>query len=92
LPFKPGTFNGCISVSAIQWLCVASSSKQNVYSRIKKFFIQLYMILKPNSKAIFQFYPENAEQCDMITNAALKAGFSGGLVIDYPNSPKAKKL
>ena len=27
----------------------------------------------------------------MITTAAMKSGFSGGLVIDYPNSAKAKK-
>ena len=28
----------------------------------------------------------------MITNAALKSGFSGGLVVDYPNSSKMKKI
>ena len=27
----------------------------------------------------------------MITNAAIKCGFSGGLVVDYPNSALAKK-
>lgn len=27
----------------------------------------------------------------MITTAAMKSGFSGGLVVDYPNSTKAKK-
>ncbi len=27
----------------------------------------------------------------MITAAAIKCGFSGGLVVDYPNSTKAKK-
>jgi 18S rRNA (guanine1575-N7)-methyltransferase len=27
----------------------------------------------------------------MITSAAMKSGFSGGLIIDYPNSTKAKK-
>ena len=27
----------------------------------------------------------------MITNAAMKNGFTGGLIIDYPNSKKAKK-
>ena len=27
----------------------------------------------------------------MITNAALKNGFTGGLIVDYPNSKKAKK-
>ena len=28
----------------------------------------------------------------MITKAALKAGFSGGVVVDFPNSSKNKKL
>ena len=27
----------------------------------------------------------------MITTAAMKSGFTGGLVVDYPNSTKAKK-
>ena len=27
----------------------------------------------------------------MLTSAAMKAGFSGGLVVDYPHSTKAKK-
>jgi 18S rRNA (guanine1575-N7)-methyltransferase len=38
-----------------------------------------------------QFYPDGKHQLEMITSAALKAGFSGGLVVDYPNSTKAKK-
>jgi 18S rRNA (guanine1575-N7)-methyltransferase len=28
----------------------------------------------------------------MISNAAIKSGFSGGLVVDYPNSALAKKF
>lgn len=28
----------------------------------------------------------------MITNAALKNGFTGGLIVDFPNSKKAKKF
>ena len=27
----------------------------------------------------------------MITSAAMKAGFRGGIVVDFPNSTKAKK-
>lgn len=27
----------------------------------------------------------------MITSAAMKSGFTGGLVVDYPNSTRAKK-
>lgn len=40
---------------------------------------------------MFQFYPENSDQIDLITNQAMRAGFYGGVVIDFPNSAKAKK-
>ena len=36
-------------------------------------------------------YPENAKQAELLTSAAMRAGFSGGLVVDFPNSAKAKK-
>jgi len=31
-------------------------------------------------------------QMELITQQSMKAGFTGGVVIDYPNSAKAKKL
>ena len=31
-------------------------------------------------------------QVELITQQAMRAGFTGGLVVDYPNSSKAKKL
>ena len=40
---------------------------------------------------MFQFYPENPSQLELITSQAMKSGFTGGLVVDYPNSTKAKK-
>lgn len=43
-------------------------------------------------RAVLQFYPENSAQVEMITAQAMKAGFTGGLVVDYPNSTKAKKV
>ena len=30
-------------------------------------------------------------QMELITQQAMRAGFTGGVVIDYPNSTKAKK-
>ena len=42
-------------------------------------------------RAVFQFYPENARQIEMITSQSMRAGFTGGLVVDFPNSTKAKK-
>ena len=32
------------------------------------------------------------KQVEMITTASMKAGFTGGLVVDYPNSSKVVKL
>merc|ERR1711935_717240 len=43
------------------------------------------------AKIAFQFYPSGKEQVELISNAAMKSGFSGGIVVDYPNSSLAKK-
>ena len=51
----------------------------------------MYACLVKGARCAFQFYPSSAEQVEMITNAALKNGFTGGLIIDFPNSKKAKK-
>lgn len=41
---------------------------------------------------MFQFYPENDDQIKMISDAALDAGFGGGVTVDFPNSTKARKF
>jgi len=41
---------------------------------------------------VLQFYPESNEQTELITAQATRAGFFGGVVVDYPNSTKAKKF
>ena len=91
LPFRPGSFDGVISISAIQWLCYSDSQDQNPKTRLNRFFSSLYAVLKKNGTAVLQFYPENAEQAVLISQIASKVGFTGGVVIDYPNSSKAKK-
>lgn len=91
LPYRPGSFDGVISISAIQWLCYSDSTDQDPKLRLNRFFSSLYSVLKKDAKAVLQFYPENAEQTLLIAQAASKVGFAGGVVIDYPNSSKAKK-
>ena len=90
-PFRPGVFDGAISISAVQWLCNADNSAHEPRRRLKAFFTQLYRCLRRGAKAVLQFYPDGAKQAEMITTAALRVGFSGGLVVDYPNSTRAKK-
>ena len=38
-------------------------------------------------------FPDKADilQAEMLTSTAMKAGFSGGLVVDFPHSTRAKK-
>lgn len=41
---------------------------------------------------MFQFYPESDQQIQLIMSHATRCGFGGGLVVDYPNSKKARKF
>jgi len=92
MPFRAGSFDGAISISALQWLCQSDKSYHNPVKRLYKFFSSLYGCLTRGARAVFQFYPETPNQVDMITQQAMKAGFTGGLVVDYPNSTRAKKM
>lgn len=91
LRFRPGTFDGAISISALQWLCNCDRKGQEPFRRLRQFFERLYLCLTKGARAVMQFYPETASQVEMITAAAMRAGFGGGLVVDYPHSSKAKK-
>ncbi|XP_054711994.1 probable 18S rRNA (guanine-N(7))-methyltransferase [Uloborus diversus] len=90
--FRAGVFDGAISISALQWLCNADKRSHKPAKRLYNFFSTLYGCLARGSRAVFQFYPENSDQIELVTQQAMKAGFGGGLVVDYPNSSKAKKF
>ncbi|VIO90323.1 conserved hypothetical protein,hypothetical protein [Brugia malayi] len=92
LPFRAGIFDGAISISAIQWLCHANTREQSPQKRLLHFFQSLYACMSRGTRAVFQFYPETVSQTELITTQATKAGFTGGVVIDFPNSAKAKKV
>jgi 18S rRNA (guanine1575-N7)-methyltransferase len=89
--FRPGSFDYAISVSALQWLCIAEKASYNVNHRLKSFFVSLYKCLAIGARCAFQFYPANPEQINLITKAALENGFTGGVVVDFPHSTKKKK-
>jgi len=91
LPFRPATFDACISISALQWLCYSNKNGQIPKRRLLRFFSSLYTVLRRGGRAVLQFYPETAEQAILISECAAKVGFAGGIVVDYPNSTKAKK-
>lgn len=80
------------SISVLQWLCNADSTSHSPVARLLHFFTTLHASLARGARAVFQFYPQDDDQVKMIMSAATRAGFGGGLVVDYPNSKKAKKF
>ena len=90
--FRRGLFDGCVSISAVQWLCHASRPEHDPPRRVRKFFAALRAVLCGGARAILQLYPEQPAHMEMLRDAALAAGFGGGLVVDYPWSERSKKL
>ncbi|KAH8519325.1 hypothetical protein Peur_038276 [Populus x canadensis] len=91
LALRPGIIDGAISISAVQWLCNADKSSHEPRLRLKAFFGSLYRCLARGARAVFQMYPENIAQRELILRSAMHAGFAGGVVIDYPHSAKSRK-
>lgn len=91
VPFRPGSFDAAISISAVQWLCSAESSDTSAEGRLGRFFAGLYASLKRGGRAVCQFYPKDDRQRTMVCQAAIKAGFGAGLLVDGEGS-KAEKV
>ena len=90
--FRDGIFDGVVSISALQWLFNADGGeKYEPYKRLKILFTSLRRVLKRGARAVFQFYPESPQQVEMITSSAMRCGFGGGIVVDFPHSTRAKK-
>lgn len=90
VPFRPGTFDAAISISAVQWLCNAESSDETAQGRLSRFFGGLYASLRRGGRAVCQFYPKNDTQRAMITQAAVRAGFGAGILEDDPGTKNVK--
>lgn len=91
LGLRPGVIDGAISISAVQWLCNADKSSHEPRLRLKAFFTSLYRCLARGARAVLQVYPENVAQRELILGFAMRAGFSGGVVVDFPHSTRSRK-
>lgn len=90
VPFRAGSFDAAISISAIQWLCNAESSDVSPQGRLARFFNGLYASLRRGGRAVCQFYPKNEQQRSMISGAAIKAGFGAGILEDDSGTKNGK--
>ena len=92
LPFRPRIFDAIISISALQWLHRTYNMK-DTGTLIKNLAKDAYKVLKPSSKAIFQFYPKNDVIMKEIGKSFIESTqFEGGFIIDNPNSAKKRHI
>eukprot|EP00466_Bigelowiella_natans_P021679 jgi/Bigna1/83346/fgenesh1_pg.106_\ len=82
IPCRSGSFDGAISISAVQWLCVKQTPSKK---KVKMKRLKMSVGEQRGTR-------QNPDQMNAILAAAKKAGFDGGLVVDYPRSMKAKKF
>lgn len=68
-----------ISAVVIIWLILL------LLYHCRAFFGSLYRCLARGARAVLQVYPENLAQRELILGFAMRAGFSGGVVVDYPH-------
>ncbi|OCT54491.1 putative methyltransferase BUD23 [Cladophialophora carrionii] len=90
VPFRAGSFDAAVSISAVQWLCNAESSGVSPEGRLRRFFDGLYASLKRGGRAVLQFYPKNEAQRNMISQAAVRAGFGAGILEDDGGTKNVK--
>ena len=91
-PFQPKIFDAIISISALQWIFKEMGNKI-MRSNLISLFRSFYNILKPNSRAVIQFYPKNNVVMENIGKIIRETTqFSGTFIIDNPNNPKKRKI
>lgn len=55
------------------------------HNPFRAFFGTLYRCLARGARAVFQVYPESNAQRELILGLAMRAGFAGGVVVDFPH-------
>ncbi|MFX1314968.1 MAG: class I SAM-dependent methyltransferase [Promethearchaeota archaeon] len=92
IPFRSHIYDAIISISALQWIFRDINSK-SMELKLINMISYFYYVLKPESKAIIQFYPKNRTIMDHIGKIIIKnSDFNGNFIIDNPNNPKKRKI
>ena len=92
LPFRPCTFDAAISISSLQWVL------KNIHDNdervdLTNLAMSLYSVLKPKSKAVFQFYPKNNLLMKEVGKIfADYTEFDGHFIIDNPQKPVKRNI
>jgi len=90
LPFPKESFDGIVSISALQWLLIGTP--QAARDAAKKVAAEWARVLKPKGTVVIQFYPKSQQIMEIVGKQFRRAGFAGQFVIDNPDNPRKRKI
>jgi len=91
IPFESNIFDFIISISTLQWI-FHGFKPDVILEKGRTTASEIYRVLKPNGRAVIQFYPKNDEQLELAGKIFKKAKFQVTKIIDDPEIPKRRKL
>jgi len=92
MPFRKESFDAIISISALQWI-YRDVNDDLMKAKLIHLVQSLFVILKNEGRAIFQFYPKNNDIVEEIGRIIKEnTRFEGIFVIDNPHNPKRRKI
>lgn len=92
IPLRDGAFDYIISISAFQWI-LNKKNKNNRIETLKTIAQKFNALLKPNGKAVIQFYPLNLDFMKEIGSIFADYGsFRGNFVVDNPEGGPKRKI
>lgn len=89
---KSNYLDGSISISALNFVAENSKTKKEIKNNYTKVASEIFRILKPGGKAIFEYYPQSDIELKISTQVFSSVGFQGGLVIDGVGTRKEQKF
>jgi len=90
IPFGARSFDAAISISALQWLGAGKPPKA-AFEEYFKAAREFARVLRPQGRAVIQFYPRDEDEAFSAGKAFRKAGFAVTLQIDSADNPKRRK-
>ncbi|MFQ6083990.1 MAG: class I SAM-dependent methyltransferase [Candidatus Heimdallarchaeota archaeon] len=89
---KSNYLDGSISISALNFVAEKSKTKKEVRNNYTKVASEIFRILKPGGRAIFEYYPQSDLELKISTQVFSSVGFLGGLIIDGVGTRKEQKF
>lgn len=83
LPFPNASFDGIISVSALQWLKVGD---------VQRVAREFRRVLRAGGKVVAQFYPKSEGEMMAFARSFSEAGFATRVVVDNPMNARKRRV